>query len=109
VPIASNANPSASTGQHDARNQNYNADLLHGKYDFASYDATAPRFGFKKNRCFLKSLKRGVVVAPAPRRRATWQRTQRLDAARRLQRFAPLALRYCTIFSFAASAKTSST
>jgi hypothetical protein len=48
VTVASNSHPSASNGQHDARSQKYKNDLLHGKYDFASYDATAPRFGFKK-------------------------------------------------------------
>ena len=33
VAIASNANPSASSGQGDADSQKYNRDLLHGKYD----------------------------------------------------------------------------
>ena len=82
VAVASNSHPSASNGQHDARSQKYKNDLLHGKYDCASYDATAPRFGFKKNRCFLRSFKRGVVVATALFLRASWQRAQRLDAAR---------------------------
>jgi len=36
VAIASNANPSASSGQGDADGQKYNRDLLHGKYDFSS-------------------------------------------------------------------------
>jgi hypothetical protein len=48
VAVASNSHPSASNGQHDARSQKYKNDLLHGQYGFASYDATAPRFGFKK-------------------------------------------------------------
>jgi hypothetical protein len=48
VAVASNSHPSASNGQYEARSQEYKNDLLHGKYDFVSYDATAPRFGFKK-------------------------------------------------------------
>jgi hypothetical protein len=48
VAVASNSHPSASNGQYDARSQKYKNNLLHGKYDFASYDATAPRFGFNK-------------------------------------------------------------
>jgi hypothetical protein len=48
VAIASNANPSASSGQSDADGQKYNCDLLHVKYGFSSYDAPTPRFGFKE-------------------------------------------------------------
>jgi len=55
--IASNSRPSASSDQHNADRQKDKNDLLHWKYDFTSYDATALRFGFKKNRCFLKPLK----------------------------------------------------
>src|ERR1044071_4029388 len=48
--IASNSRPSASSCQHDAHSQTDKNDLLHWKYDFTSYDATALRFGFKENR-----------------------------------------------------------
>src|SRR2546429_415652 len=36
VAIASNANPSAASGQSDADGQKYNRDLLHVKYSFSS-------------------------------------------------------------------------
>jgi hypothetical protein len=49
VAIASNANPSASSGQSDADGQKYNRDLLHVKYGFSSYDALTSRFGFDEN------------------------------------------------------------
>ena len=35
VAIASNANPSAASGQSDADGQKYNRDLLHGKHSFS--------------------------------------------------------------------------
>jgi hypothetical protein len=49
VAIASNANPSASSGQNDADGQKYNCDLLHVKFGFSSYDASTARFGFREN------------------------------------------------------------
>jgi hypothetical protein len=48
VAIASNANPSASSGQSDADGQKYNRDFLHVKYGFCCYDGTSGQFGFKK-------------------------------------------------------------
>src|SRR4029077_18580768 len=68
VAVASNAHPSASDGQHDARSQKYKNDLLHGKYDFASYDATAPRFGFKKFWSVTVVLPSGAGESLAARR-----------------------------------------
>src|SRR4029077_9689962 len=68
VAVASNSHPSASNGQHDARSQKYKNDLLHGKYDFASYDATAPRFGFKKFWSVTVVLPSGAGESLAARR-----------------------------------------
>lgn len=60
VAIASNANPSASSGQGDADRQKYNRDLLHGKYH--SPDRMQQRLG-PDSRKFLPQRKTCAAIA----------------------------------------------